>query len=128
MKPITQEWINKAEGDWVSAQREARARQTPNYDDACFHTQQCAEKYLKARLQEAAIPFRKTHDLEKLLKLVVAVEPAWNALAQELKDLNDFAVDVRYPGPTATKADTQEAIKNCRRVRKLIRTAFGLPV
>lgn len=100
----------------------------PNYDAACFHTQQCAEKYLKARLQEAAIPFQKTHDLEKLLKLVIAVEPAWQTLANELKDLNDFAVDIRYPGPAATKSDAQEAIKNCRRVRAVIRAAFGLPV
>jgi len=47
MKPITLEWIDKAEGDWTSAQREHRARQRPNYDAACFHAQQYAEKYLK---------------------------------------------------------------------------------
>jgi hypothetical protein len=59
MKRITREWIDKAEGDWSSAQREARARKNPNYDSACFHAQQCVEKYLKARLQEANIPFSK---------------------------------------------------------------------
>jgi hypothetical protein len=37
-------------------------------------------------------------------------------------------VDYRYPGAAATKADAQEAIKSCRRVRKVIRTSFGLPV
>jgi HEPN domain-containing protein len=62
MKPITLEWIDKAEGDWFSAQREVRARKHPNYDAACFHSQQCAEKYLKARLQESGIAFKKTHD------------------------------------------------------------------
>ena len=66
MKPITKEWIAKAEGDWASALREVRARKKPNYDSACFHAQQCAEKYLKARLQEASTPFGKTHDLVKL--------------------------------------------------------------
>ncbi len=74
------------------------------------------------------MPFPKTHDLEKLLKLVATVEPGWNGLSKELRDLNDFAVDIRYPGPAATKSDAQEAIKNCRRVRAVIRTAFGLPV
>jgi hypothetical protein len=32
---------------------------SPNYDDAAFHAQQCAEKYLKARLIEAACPSPK---------------------------------------------------------------------
>ena len=50
MKPITQEWIDKAEGDWATLMREYRARKNPNYDAVCFHAQQCAEKYLKARL------------------------------------------------------------------------------
>ena len=40
MKPITLEWVAKAEGDWNTAQREYRARQRPNYDAACFHAQQ----------------------------------------------------------------------------------------
>lgn len=47
MKPLTQEWFDKAEGDWVTAGRELRARKDPNYDAACFHAQQYAEKYLK---------------------------------------------------------------------------------
>ena len=47
MKPITLEWIAKAEGDWNSAQREYRARQRPNYDAACLHAQQCAENISK---------------------------------------------------------------------------------
>lgn len=58
MKPITREWVDKAEGDYIAAQREVRARKNPVYDAACFHAQQCAEKYLKARLTEAGIRFR----------------------------------------------------------------------
>jgi HEPN domain-containing protein len=48
MKQITREWIEKAEGDFATAEREAAVDQSPNYDAVCFHTQQCAEKYLKA--------------------------------------------------------------------------------
>ncbi len=33
----------------------------PNHDAACFHAQQCVEKYLKARLQEANVASQKTH-------------------------------------------------------------------
>jgi HEPN domain-containing protein len=75
MQPITLEWIDKAEGDWTSAQREYRARQRPNYDAACFHAQQWAEKYLKAKLEEAGIAFSQTHNLISLLTLALAVEP-----------------------------------------------------
>jgi len=59
MKRITGEWINKAEGDWHGALSRYRARKHPNYDSTCFHAQQCAEKYLKARLKEAGIAFTK---------------------------------------------------------------------
>lgn len=62
MKPITIEWINKAEGDYAVMEREGRVRKHPNFDGVCFHAQQCAEKYLKAWLIEADIDFPKTHD------------------------------------------------------------------
>src|SRR5438105_6810290 len=73
MKRLTREWVKKAEGDFVTAQRELRARKSPNYDSACFHSQQCVEKYLKARLQEANISFPHTHDLGALLNLILPV-------------------------------------------------------
>jgi HEPN domain-containing protein len=50
MKPLTSEWVEKAEGDFATAKREIRVRKTPNFDAVCFHAQQCAEKYLKALL------------------------------------------------------------------------------
>ena len=46
MKPATQEWIEKAEGDYRTALRERRVRRHPNHDAVCFHAQQCIEKYL----------------------------------------------------------------------------------
>lgn len=39
MQLLTAEWVNKAEGDFVTATREHRARRAPNYDAACFHAQ-----------------------------------------------------------------------------------------
>ena len=128
MLPITLEWIEKAEGDWASLQREARARKNPNHDAACFHAQQCAEKYLKARLQEANVVFQKTHNLLDLLTLVLVVEPGWNALQNDLAVLNNYGVDFRYPGKSATKAQAKAAVNHCRAVRKAARQSFGLPI
>jgi len=95
---------------------------------ACFAAQQCAEKYLKARLQEAGVNFKKTHDLEGLLMLILPIEPLWKVLSSDLKYLNDFAVDFRYPGAVATKLQAKNAIKSCRHARQVARTVFGLPV
>ena len=128
MKPITLEWIDKAEGDWHSAQRESRARKRPNYDAACFHAQQCVEKYLKAKLEEAGIVFSRTHNLINLLTLVLAVEPTWTVLQPRLTALNVYAIAFRYPGISATKSNAANALKDCREVRRIIRQSFGLPV
>jgi HEPN domain-containing protein len=105
-----------------------RARKYPNYDAAVFHAQQCAEKYLKARLEEAAIGFTRTHDLLILQQLVLVGEPNWQVLQTPLAFLNPFAVAYRYPGIIATRADAKDAITYCREVRRVIRIAFGLSV
>ena len=80
MKPSTREWIKKAESDYQAALALARRRKVTFHDQACFHFQQSAEKYLKARLEEANIRSPKTHDLDKLLSLLLPVEPLWVAL------------------------------------------------
>ena len=128
MNPSTIEWIEKAEDDWDSAQRLYRVRVRIQYDAACFHAQQCAEKYLKARLNEAGLSFNKTHDLPALLKQAVTIEPSWVALQPAAIFLADFAVKFRYPGHRATKTQAKQALKDCREMRRVIRTAFGLPI
>ncbi len=126
MKPITHEWVDKAEADFATAERELRARKNPNYDAVCFHSQQCAEKYLKARLQEANISFGKTHDLSALLDLVLPVESSWETLRGDLQALTVFAIAYRYPGESADKETAREAIMRCRKVRRIVRQALGL--
>jgi HEPN domain-containing protein len=81
MKPITSEWVYKAEGDFSMMERESRARRNRSYDGICFHAQQCAEKYLKARLAEAGVSVAKTHDLVTLLEQVLSLEPTWELTA-----------------------------------------------
>jgi HEPN domain-containing protein len=128
MKPTTLEWIDKAEGDFVTAQMSYRARKNPNPDAACFHAQQCAEKYLKSRLEEAGLAVPKTHNLYALLTLILPVEPSWGGLAADLNVLSTFAVAYRYPGVSATRVDASDAIKRCQNVRGTVRRAFGLSV
>jgi HEPN domain-containing protein len=128
MKLTTLEWINKAEDDFHVAEMSYRARRHPSYDAAVFHCQQCAEKYLKARLEEAGIAFLRTHDLLVLHQRALTVEPSWIVLQPFLIFLSPYAVAYRYPGMSATRLDARGALKNCREVRRVIRGAFGLRV
>jgi HEPN domain-containing protein len=124
MKPETAEWVEKAEGDFRTAGREKNTAEYPNYDAACFHAQQCAEKYLKARLVEAGKDFPKTHDLSAILNLVLPLEPSWESLREDLERLTDLGVEVRYPGTTADLEDANEAIRTAQHVRRIVRTAL----
>jgi HEPN domain-containing protein len=126
MRPLTREWVRKAEGDFAMMEREGRVRRNPVYDGICFHAQQCAEKYLKARLQEAAHPFTKTHDLLGLLQALLPIEPALASLRPALRVLNRYAVAFRYPGITASRVQARAAVVHCRKVRAALRHTLGL--
>jgi HEPN domain-containing protein len=122
MKATAREWIEKAEADFVSAGRQYRARNRPNFDAACFFAQQCIEKYLKGRLAEAGRPIPKTHVLDS----VASIEPLWEAGRSRVETLTSYAVLFRYPGESATRALAKTAIADARWVRGMMRSAMRL--
>jgi len=126
MKPMTAEWVDKAEGDFAMMERECQVTDNPNYDGICFHAQQCAEKYLKARLCEADISFGKIHDLVALLEHSLEAEPTWEKFREDLAYLSDFAVAFRYPGESADAESAFDAQRRCRLFRNAVRKALGL--
>ena len=126
MKRLTRQWVAKAEGDFQIVRRELRARKNPNLDGACFHAQQCIEKYLKARLQEENVAFPRTHDLGQLLDFAKTVEPLWECFRSGLNWLNVFGARVRYPGTDATRDMAKQALRICRQIRGAIRQSLGL--
>ena len=126
MNPLTREWVDKAEGDFAPAARELRARKSPNYDAACFHAQQCAEKFLKAILHDAGKPFPKTHDLVMLLERVVRLDASWELLRTDMEDLTTYAVAARYPGWAAERRIARRALAAARMVRERARMCLGL--
>jgi HEPN domain-containing protein len=126
MKSKTQEWIEKAEGDWATMLRENLVVVNPNFDAICFHAQQCVEKYLKGRLCEADINFRRTHDLLNLLDSLLEIEPTWIEFEELIGELSIFAVAYRYPGFAATREQSTKSAENCKIVRDLVRNYFGL--
>ena len=127
MNPLVAEWISKAEGDFATARRELRARKDPNFDAVCFHCQQCAEKYLKALLQDADVPFGRTHSLVILLDSLLERHPELEMIRGELQALNAYAIHVRYPGESAHIGVARHAVSLCKTVRKALRADLGLP-
>ncbi len=127
VNPLALEWVEKAEGDYTVAQQ-VQQGQNPVHDAICFHAQQCIEKYLKAWLQEADIPFPRTHDLKELLELIVPTMSVWREWQAEFSTLSEHAVDSRYPGKFATADDTERAMQICNEVRQAVREQLKLPL
>ncbi|MCE9645779.1 MAG: HEPN domain-containing protein [Chloroflexi bacterium] len=126
MKPSATEWVSKAEGDFATAGRELRARRSPNYDAVCFHCQQCAEKYLKAVLQENDKHIPKIHNLVELMLLCEEVDGSFEMLRADLVAMERYAVRGRYPGEVAEKEDARSAYAAVGTVRKFVRQKLGL--
>ncbi len=93
------------------------------FDTACFHTQQCAEKYLKALLVFHEVDFQ-THDLVLLENLVREISPGLKGIP--LHTLNRYSIEARYPGDweAITRAEAEKAIVVAKWVRDAVRSAF----
>jgi HEPN domain-containing protein/predicted nucleotidyltransferase len=126
MNPLTLEWIQRAEADYITVQQLLLAEDPLLHNIICFHAQQCIEKYLKAWLQEANMPVLRTHNLEELLDLIVATLPEWQHWQPDFKIIMVYAVDPRYPGDSRTADDTQHAMHIYDEVRQAVRTQLKL--
>lgn len=126
MNGTVKEWICKAEGDYATAARELRATESPNYDAACFHAEQCAEKLMKALLIHLGVTPPHTHDLATLDRLLAPVCPSWSWRAEELRLLTRAAVDFRYPGESADENEASEAFEIATRMRATLRSLLEI--
>ena len=116
--------MRKAEVDWVIARQSSRSK-TPLHDGVCFHCQQCAEKYLKALLEELGLTIPRTHNLDDILNLLLPHHPTLRSMRRGLIFLTDFAVDPRYPGENASKRQAAAALRWAERVRTAARALLG---
>ena len=125
MNELTLEWLQKAEGDLATVGREVRARRRPNYDAACFHAQQAAEKYLKAILQEHDVHVPRTHNLIELLERCLPLDVSLEYTRELLLVLDRYSARYRYPGESAEKSEAQRAYRLIRDVRKVVCSRLG---
>ena len=93
--PEAQALMRVAEQDWKTVELLAQHADAP-VSSLCFHAQQYLEKVMKAVLVSNAVIFRRTHDLEVLAALLAEKEIALPLPIDQLKQLNPFAVTLRY--------------------------------
>jgi HEPN domain-containing protein len=96
------------------------------HDHVCNLCQQCAEKYLKALLEELNLPIPRIHDLERLWHQLVIHHPPLRPLRRGLDFLSGFASEGRYPGMDATKRQAHSALRWASRVRETARSLLGI--
>ncbi len=126
MNELTEEWVEKAEEDFTAADALLYGRDIPIATVVCFHCQQCAEKYLKAYLQEHTVEFERNHELVPLMNLCASLDPEFKTLKRDLESLKRYAVAVRYPGFHVTKKSAEGAFRSAKRVRKFARSKLKL--
>jgi HEPN domain-containing protein len=116
------EWIEKAEEDFRTLQELNNSSPSDFATTICFHSQQCAEKYLKALLTKHGIEPPWIHTLETLLDLIVSEIPELEQFRKILAQLTPYATEYRYPGKVANKSDAITCIKIIEKFRKNIKS------
>lgn len=94
---LTRQWLRKADHDLRTAIM-AAGTENELWDIAAFHSQQAAEKALKAFLACHDVPFRRTHNLVELLEECEGIDTSFASLRTAAEFLTTFAIDPRYPG------------------------------
>ena len=121
------EWWRTLKEDYAVVQQ-LQHGQNPIYNAICFHAQQCVEKYLKAWLQEANIPFPRTHDLKELLELIVPSVPIWQVWEPDFSIAFQVRCSDSLSRASATADDAEYAVHICDTVRRSVREQLKLPV
>ncbi len=120
-----QAWVARAEEDYLVAVMSLRRKQ-PLTVTACFHAQQCAEKYLKALLLAHDCAFPRSHDLRLLSGLCNEADVWVDVAVIRLDSLSFYAVNTRYPGEGLTLEQARDGLKTARVVRRFARMSLGL--
>jgi HEPN domain-containing protein len=115
-------WFKKAENDLRTAEHTMTMVEPP-YDTVCFHSQQCAEKYMKGFLIFHEVDFPKTHSIEDLVLLCKDIAPSLESEIGDIEVLSIYAVETRYPSEMyyeIPEEKAREAIEFAKKVKSVV--------
>ncbi len=94
----------------------------PLLEGVVFHSQQAAEKALKAFLAWHDEPFRKTHNLDELGQQALAFDATLHAVVEQAGGLTQYAWKYRYPGEpeSPTREEAEDALALARAVYEAV--------
>jgi HEPN domain-containing protein len=99
-------WLARADDD-LRAVRLCLDARPPALGVAAYHCHQAAEKLIKGLLVLAAIPFRKTHDLDELSYLALPAYPDVEPRLAHLRVRTYWGFAFRYPMPGESEGAQQ---------------------
>ena len=122
--PEARRWLWSASED-LRMVRMALGEDPPVVGPACFHSQQAAEKALKAALVLEDIEFPYVHDLRRLSNLLPDGWPRGPSNVA-LQRLTEWGAESRYPGdwPELAVADATGAATDAQAVYDAITSEF----
>lgn len=109
-RKITQEWLNKAQSDYLFA--EASLREFAGfYSQICILCHDVVEKYLKAFLISQGKRPDRVHDLLAILNESCQVDSTLGLISPQCSILNDYYIPLKYPShyPEMTQEQAEEA-------------------
>lgn len=120
LTPYLFEWIRLAEQDQklvVFALKDSTL-----VEQACFHSQQLAEKYLKVFILFHNQRFDKTHNLTHLIQLCSKIDSSFKILEPDADDLTQFYIESRYPVKFSetTQKEAKKAFAIAKRIKKFV--------
>ena len=125
MKPH-EAWLGKSRNDLESARRLIEG-ENPLTDTAIYHTQQCAEKALKAFLNYRGLGTVKTHDLRVLVEHAMEKDSGFTSVYEDALSLNPFSTAYRYPDIIFNPKieEVREAIQAALRIFDFVSTRIS---
>lgn len=124
--PGVKEWIAKATSDLKSSKKLIKD-DDETLDTAAYHTQQAAEKALKAFLGFKKQPILKTHDLVKLLLACMKHDESFEQLRERAEPLLAYITYARYPDDrfSIDREEVLEAIECAETILHFVKTAIA---
>ena len=113
------QWLLFAEDDLKAAKRMLYDKEII-LGPALYHTQQCAEKALKAYLVFKDQPLRRIHDLVELVHLCADFDQDFTLLLPDAADLNPYVSRARYPDSYYSMPDVSIAEANIQQAAKIL--------
>lgn len=119
--PSLPKWITSAERD-MRAATQLSSEFAEFGEIICFHSQQAAEKFLKALIISRHRHPARTHELHDLLTHIRNIGIALDDLDEDCTFLTPFAVEARYPYNSVTAGDARRALEAAERIALAVRS------